>query len=510
MRAKKAFRNIISSLFLQLVTVLCGFVVPKVIISNFGSETNGLITSITQFLGYISLVEAGVGGVVRAALYGPLAKKDTKQINKIIKAASVFFKRVAYFSILYIVILAVIYPLIALGQFDYWFTFSLVVIIGISSFAQYYFGITYQLLLQADQKQYVGSLLQVATLIINMLLVIVMVKLNFGIVAVKIISSLAFIIRPIAINLLVKKRYSIDLRCEYDKKVLAKKRDGFAHHIAYFLHTNTDIVVLTIFSSMKDVSVYSIYCMIVTGVRRLVTTFSSGLEATFGNMLANDEKENLKSKFNTVETFAFLISNTFFVTALVSIEPFMSIYTSGFVDADYQKPVLGVFLIIAEYMYCIRSPFNSLIIGAGHFKETKKSAYLEAGINILLSIIFVNVWGINGVAFATFIAMTYRTLFYVYYLKRNLIQRSVWIFIGKMLLTLAAGFLSIIVCDLIGILSETSGYFDWGLRTFGAFAIIGIINTIFWRLFYAKDFLAMKKIIKSIARRIRKKKKVKV
>ena len=40
----------------------------------YGSDVNGLVSSITQFLGYIALVEGGVGGVIRAALYKPLAK----------------------------------------------------------------------------------------------------------------------------------------------------------------------------------------------------------------------------------------------------------------------------------------------------------------------------------------------------------------------------------------------------------------------------------------------------
>lgn len=58
MRSKKAILNIITSLLLQVVVLICGFIVPKLIITNFGSDVNGLISSITQFLAYISLLES--------------------------------------------------------------------------------------------------------------------------------------------------------------------------------------------------------------------------------------------------------------------------------------------------------------------------------------------------------------------------------------------------------------------------------------------------------------------
>ena len=92
MRSKKAIYNIVSTLVLQVVIVLYGFIVPKIIINKFGSDVNGLISSITQFLAYISLLESGFGPVVKAALYKPIANKDKKTIAGILKTSEKFFK----------------------------------------------------------------------------------------------------------------------------------------------------------------------------------------------------------------------------------------------------------------------------------------------------------------------------------------------------------------------------------------------------------------------------------
>lgn len=80
MRSKVAIKNMVIALIGQVITIICGFVLPKLIIENYGSSVNGLISSIAQFLGYITLLESGIGSVVMATLYKPIAEKDNKQI----------------------------------------------------------------------------------------------------------------------------------------------------------------------------------------------------------------------------------------------------------------------------------------------------------------------------------------------------------------------------------------------------------------------------------------------
>lgn len=63
MKSKVTLINIISSLTLQVVTVISGFIIPKIILTNFGSSVNGLVSSLNQFLSYITLIEGGITGV---------------------------------------------------------------------------------------------------------------------------------------------------------------------------------------------------------------------------------------------------------------------------------------------------------------------------------------------------------------------------------------------------------------------------------------------------------------
>ena len=95
MNTTLAKKNVITSILYQLVTVAYGLVVPRLVLSSFGSEVNGLTSSLSQFLNYISLLEGGLSGVIMAALYKPLANKDFAKVSGVIKAADNFFKKIA-------------------------------------------------------------------------------------------------------------------------------------------------------------------------------------------------------------------------------------------------------------------------------------------------------------------------------------------------------------------------------------------------------------------------------
>lgn len=281
MRSKKAVKNIIASAFQQLVVVICGLIIPRAIIGAFGSDVNGLISSITQFLGYITLLEAGIGPVIKAALYKPIAKKDKVQIEEILKASQRFFRVIAAIFIIYLVVLCFIYPMIVSNEFETGYTVSLILIIAISTFVEYFFGIIYRLYLQAEQKTYVTSTIQIVTTILNTILVILLIKVGANIQIVKLGSTLIFVLRPILQNMYVRNKYNIRLNDIEEKFDLKQKWDGLAQHIAGVVHNNIGVAIVTIFCGTTEVSVYSVYLYIVTGIKNMVQSLTGGVDASF-------------------------------------------------------------------------------------------------------------------------------------------------------------------------------------------------------------------------------------
>ena len=272
----------ISSLILHITSIVSGFILPKLLISTYGSEINGLVNSIAQFLYVIAFLELGVGAVVQSALYKPLAEKDELQTSRIVASANKFFRTIAYILIAYILVLIIFYPVIIDAGFSFIYTATLILSMSLSYFAEYYFGIVERLLLTADQKGYVQYNAHTITLILNTLACTILIRSGAGIQIVKLAASVIFILRPLFLRCYVDRHYSIRRDIQYTEEPIGQKWNGIAQHIAAVILDQTDPIVLTLFSTLSNVSVYSVYHLVVYGVKNLFISLTSGIQALFG------------------------------------------------------------------------------------------------------------------------------------------------------------------------------------------------------------------------------------
>lgn len=482
-RSKKLFLNTTVSLLHQIIALICGFILPRYFLVCYGSEVNGLISSITQFLGFITLAECGVGAVVQSALYKPLADKNEDEISKIIISAERFFKRIAAILVAYTAVLMVIYPFITIDSFDYFFTMSLIFVISISSFAQYYFSMSYRLLLNADQMAFVQLGTHSIALILNTVLSVLMMKYGAEVRMVKLMSSLLFLIQPLVLVWYVKKHYNINKKLVLHEEPIKQKWNGLAQHIAAVVLGNTDTVVLTLFSSLANVSIYAVYNLVVTGIKQIVTSMTTGMQSMLGNMYARNENKTLNETFSNFEWLLHTVTVIAFSCACFLIVPFVRVYTNGIKDTNYIVPAFAIIISLANGMYCLRLPYNMMVMAAGHYKETQASAIFEALINIVVSVVLVIKSGLIGVAIGTLVAMVYRTVYLAYYLSKNILMRKMNKFVKHMIVDVICVFISTIATRWYTL--DDVSYINWFLMAIKVgitvLLVVGIINTIFYR-----------------------------
>lgn len=485
MNASAAKKNVIASLAYQLVTIIYGLVVPRIILTSFGSEVNGLVSSLSQFLNYISLLEGGLTGVIMAALYRPLANKDYVKVSGVIKAANSFFKRIAVVFVIYTLILAAVYPLVVKTPFTWEYVFSLTIIISLSLFIQYFFALSYRILINADQKGYVVYLTLMLFTAVNFVFTILVVNVWKEIHVLKLMSAVAFLIQPIVFNYYVNKHYPLDKSAQPDKKALSQRWDGFGQNIAFFIHSNTDVVVLTLFSTLADVSVYSVYMLVISALKTLVSAISSSLAPSLGNSLATMSNKEANDMFDNYEFGMSFITTFAFTCGALLITPFVQIYTRGVTDASYYQPLFGYLMMAAEAVYCFRDPYVNVAYVSGKFRETAAYAYIEAGLNILISAFLVFRFGLVGVAIGTLIAMIFRMVSHMVYLNNHLIKRPlksslkcIGVFFGDVVIS------SVLVKVFVRF--SANNYFDWVWQAVITASIVLITMLIVSCVFYKK------------------------
>lgn len=422
MRKRLLKLNTFFSLANQLITIACGFVLPRLILMAYGSEVNGLVNSIMQFLQIISFLELGVGAVVQSALYKPLADHDSGSISCIIASAQKFFNRLAQILFAYVIILMAVYPLIAHQGFGWMYTALMIAAISISSFAQYFFGMVNGLLLKADQRGYVLYVAQLVTVLLNTVVCVILIKLGAGIHFVKLTTSIIYLIRPFALHLYVNRHYAIDRHIKYEGEPIKQKWNGVAQHIAAVVLDGTDNIVLTAFATLSDVSIYSAYQLVVHGVKSLFFSLSNGVQALIGELWAKQELDTLNDTFGKFEWI--LHTGTVYVFGCTGmlILPFVSVYTNGVTDANYMQPVFAVLITMANAGHCLRLPYNVMILAGGHYKQTQANYIIAAAINVVLSVVLVMNFGLIGVAIGTLASMVFQTVWMAHYVSRNLIH----------------------------------------------------------------------------------------
>lgn len=503
MKNKRLKKNIITSFLLQVITLICGFILPGLILNVYGSIYNGIVNSVNQFLSCITLLRAGVGGATRAALYKSLANDDNNKTSEIINATESFMRKIAILFVAFLLLFACGYPFLVKNSFDWFFSFSLVIILGLSTIAQYYFGITYQFLLQADQKQYIYNYLQIIAIIINTVFTIILINFGLDIRIVKLVSAFSFGMVPIALYYYVKKNYKIDKKVKYTSDTLKGRWDAFAHQVASFIHSNTDIMVLTVMSDLYNVSIYSVYNLVVSGIKQLICTCSNSIEAMIGESIAKKNYEKLRNDIKKYEWWINTLSLLFFGCTCSLIVSFVLIYTTGVNDADYNQPLFAYFLCFATYLSCIRLPYQSVVEAAGHFKQTKKGAIIEAFINVLISIFFVRKYGCIGVALGTCAAMLYRTIDYGLYASKNILQRSNSYLYKRMIISILSFCLIILINYIFlgKVVNDISNnYFKWFICGVIIFSIQLILVLIIDIMFYYKE---TKDVISNIKKKVR-------
>ena len=506
-RAKKATLNISTFASYEIATMISGLILPRFILKYFGSTYNGITSSAAQFLSMISVLTLGVTASTRVALYRSLADHDIKKTSSIIAATELYMRKVARILGIYIVVLAAVYPLIIKKTtVPYWEVAALILIVGMSSFAEYFFGITYRTFLLADQSVYISNIFSCIAVILNIVVSIILIVSGFSIQVVKLGSATVFVLRPLLQNLYVRKKYKLIRNCEPDMSALNRRGDAMMHALANIVHDNTDIIVLTLFTDVLTISVYSVYNMIMMSLKKIQSVFTTGTEPIFGSMWANGEKEKIGRNLSVFEFFANSFNAVAFGTAMVMVLSFLKLYIpSNVKDVNYIRPAYAVVISLAFATQGMRVPYLALVQGIGHYKQTKHAAIAEAVINITVSVVLVNIIGLVGVAVGTLVANVYRTFQYAYYIDKNVVHRKGLVYLRKFVWALLCIAAIVIPGGYVVQKIAISGWLMWiaVAVAVGVYSVIVVSATaaLLWRA----DFKYAFKVAKAMLNRRRKK-----
>ena len=447
---RKQMRNTVWSVIQHVTAILCGLILPREILAHYGSEMNGVVHSISQFLSYTVLLEMGIGAVIPAALYAPLVAGDSRRISAILSSGHKVLRRVGVICAFYVLLLAALFP--SLSGISA--ALPLVFVLGISRVVHYMAGLPEQALIISDQKGYVIYILATVSQIVNTAVQVLLIRSGCPLYAVKLAGALVGLIQIGLILLYVRRHYDIDRKVQYTEEPIPQKWNGAAQHIAYFVLENTDIVLLTLFSTFEEISVYSVYFMVISGIRKVFGSITYSIQPKLGELQVREDKGELRRFFVSFERWIHVTTVLAFGCLALFLVPFVQVYTDGVTDANYTRPLFALLLTLAYGFQSIRDPYDKLILASGHFRQTQKNYIIAAALNFGISIVAVRFWGLEGVAVGTLAAMAYQAVYMALYDTRVLLKRPVKVLLQNAVLDLVLIGLFVLIAQTVRLPAE--------------------------------------------------------
>lgn len=426
MNKSRGAKSIISGLLANFITLGLGLIIPRLVLVNLGSESNGLLNAISNVLSYMSLLEAGVGTASLQALYRPVALNDRDGISRIMAATNYFYRRTGTVYFALVILVAVSFSMLVdttIPKFD---VFLVALMSGMSGVLNYFFQGKFKILLSAEGKGYISINIGTIIHICVSLTKIAVLLAGGNVVAVQAVYFFYNFVQMIIFVIYMKRHYSwVDYKAVPDFEATSQKNAVLVHQICNLIFSNTDVLILTIFTNLKQVSVYSMYAMIYGMAKAIAVILYESYAYALGQTFNTDRQHFIKI-FNAYEMLTIMISFALYCICHTMIAPFLTLYTAGVNDIAYVDRLMPWLFSIFYLLHNGRTSSAKLIDISQHFEDTKWRSVLEAVINVIVSIVCVIKFGIYGVLLGTIAALLYRTNDMIIYASR-LLKRSCWI-----------------------------------------------------------------------------------
>lgn len=421
MRTKKIFLNMLCDILPYLLIGVIGIVKMDVLITYIGDVGNGYYQTINQIISYVFLAQAGFSDAVIYSLYKPFAEKNKDDINAIYGGARKVFRVIG------LIILGII-CLVSLGlylfyHFEEGYRTSAIICFFIisTSYLISYFGKgqTYSAVLSAAQEKYVYSLVfNGVKLLCDILIVIVTIKFR-TLESIAIVILFMKILEEIINRIVVKRKYP-DLHeiARKDTSMVKMTKDLAWTQVGYLVLNNIDALLLMGFNGPVMVSIYTTYNYILRFLNEVASRVELSSVYSFGNVFAKKEESRVYPLFKEFLILFILIAFSMSLTFMIGIRSFVSVWVA---KENYILSYLTIILFTTTlFLNILYYPMVALINADGLFKDNKKHIFICATTNLVISLILIKPYGINGILIGTIIAFLVNIA-----IKSNLVAKKI-------------------------------------------------------------------------------------
>lgn len=432
-RVHKSILNAEVNIIFYFLTLFLAFFSRKIFLNCLGTEFIGLTGTLGNILGYLNLAELGITACIGYFLFKPLQTNSRQEIQDILSLLGYLYNWIGYIILAGGILISLFFPLIfakaELGLGIIYFAFYS--FLG-SSLIGYFINYR-QILLSADQKNYLVAIYYQSANILKIVLQIFLAYTYKNLYLWVGIEFLFGIIGCIILNWKINKEYpwlNVDksrgkyLLRQYPD-IIKKTKQVFIHKIKDFVLVRSDELFIFLFVSLKMVAYYGNYMIIISKLISLFSAVTGSVGASVGNLVAEGNKQSMMKVFWEYTTIQHTIAAILSFSLYSFIEPFVAHWLGPEFILDRRILIL---LIIYIYITNSRNSVDSFNYAHGLYSDVW-SAWAELIINVSITIIAGLKWGIIGILLGKIISLlAIVVLWKPYYLFTSGFKESVFIY----------------------------------------------------------------------------------
>lgn len=405
-RTKKSIINIMAGTGYQIFSIVMNFISRTIFIHTLGSGYLGLNSLFYNILTVLSLAELGIGTAMIYCMYEPLAKKNKEKLAALTQYFKVLYRKIA--CIVFVLGIAVI-PFLKyivnlqndISHLTLYYTLFLMDTV-VSYLCMYKTSV-----LTADQKSYILQIFKMLfdTLRLVVQIIILIVAKNY------LLYLIVQIFCSVFYNLIsafyVGKKYpyinnKAEKISEIEKEsIWSNIKSMFSYKVGGVILNNTDQLLISILVSTEYVGLYSNYYLPIKSVMGVTSAVFIAVQASIGNLAVEKDSKRQYEIFNLLDMVSFWLYGIFTVGFCIMLQDFISLWIG---DSYLLSNYLVYIISITYYLTGVLYPIWCYRETVGLFQYTKNIMFYASAINLILSVIFGKLWGMEGILLATIVA----------------------------------------------------------------------------------------------------------
>ena len=400
-RIHKSIMNAKVNLVFYFLILGITFFSRKIFLDTLGPQFFGLTGALGNILGFLNLAELGIGASVSFALYKPLQEGSREAITDIVSVFGYYYRFVGKIILAIGLGISLFFPYIFRNEgFSLWLIYFTFFSFLISNLIGYFVNFR-QVLLSADQRNYVVTVYSQTANIIRLALQIyiavtlanlylwVAIELIFGIVYALILNWRIRVTYP-WLHATIKRGQSVRKHYPW---ILTKTKQIFVHKIKDFVIQQCDQIFIFVFVSLQTVAYYGNYIMVITKVQQLFNQVLDGMFASVGNLVAEGNPVTIKRVFWELLCLRYFIGGFVVFSVSQLIQPFIILWLGH--QYLLSELVLTI-ILINTYIILTRGVVDMFNNAYGNYADTW-SAWAEGIIFIVATVILGWLYGLPGI-----------------------------------------------------------------------------------------------------------------